>query len=316
APPRAEPPPPARPPAPRRRTTSPLVRPAPDAPLTAPGPASATESAPAPVPVEPPIAATPVPATEPPPAPAADVPAAKVLPPRLDLAYKVFMGTQGFLIGEATYRFEHADGKYRIATVAQARGLAAIIVQGRGRVESRGRITPQGLQPLEFDVERGRPDRRESARFDWDAHTLTLHDGTSVPLDDLTFDPLTVLWQSYFTPPQGDAYTFSVATTRKVIKYTVTREAEERIAGPQGEVDTVRWHRVSEDNKIEAWFWLAPSMHYIPVKMRVTQTARGTLEVLLDGIRTDATGDMAEPLDAPQRAAPPQPVDPFAEHGS
>ncbi|HSN34032.1 MAG TPA: hypothetical protein VLU41_15190, partial [Ideonella sp.] len=66
------------------------------------------------------------------------------LPPRVDLAYKVYLGKQGFMIGDATYRFEHDGDRYRIATVGQARGLAALIVHGTGIVESRGIITPAG----------------------------------------------------------------------------------------------------------------------------------------------------------------------------
>src|SRR5207253_1339061 len=94
---------------------------------------------------------------------------AKSLPPRLDLAYKVFLGTQGFLIGDATYRFEHHGNEYRIATVAQARGLAALFLRGQGKIESTGVITADGLQPHEFAVERGSSDKREVAHFDWDA---------------------------------------------------------------------------------------------------------------------------------------------------
>ena len=88
----------------------------------------------------------------------------KTLPPRVDLAYKVFYGTHGFLIGEAVYRFEHSDNRYRIATVGQARGLAALVLRGQGKIESRGLITDEGLQPLDFDVERGGPDRRGNRR--------------------------------------------------------------------------------------------------------------------------------------------------------
>ena len=284
--------------------------------------ATATEEAPAPAPSAEPAPPQPAPpaaaAVEAPPAPTPPAPTAdKVLPPRLDLAYKVFMGTQGFFVGDATYRFEHDADTYRISTVAQARGLAALIVHGRGKVVSQGRITPQGLQPQSFEVERGRPDRHEIARFDWDRKLVTLHDDQTAPLDGLTFDPLTVLWQSYFTPPTGDEYTFSVATTRKLYRYIVTREGEERIAWRNGEVDTVRWHRRSEDSRTEAWFWLAPSMHYIPVKIRVTQTARGTLEVMLDAIRTDASPvDPATDTDEPPLASPVERTNPFAEHGS
>ena len=221
-------------------------------------------------------------------------PPAVTLPPRVDLAYKVFLGTQGFQIGDATYRFEHDGDRYRIATVGQARGLAALIVRGTGKVESHGRITPDGLRPYEFAIERGSADKREVALFDWDARDVVLHDGTMAPLEAPAFDPLTILWQPYFSPPSGDDQTFSLATTRRVARYTLSLEGEETIAWRDDNVPTQRWHERSDDGKTEGWFWLAPSMHYIPLKMRVTRTSRGTLEVLLDSIRADASSPYAD----------------------
>ena len=103
-------------------------------------------------------------------------PMAPTMPPRLDLQYKVYIGNEDFWIGSATYRFEHEGNQYSIATIAQARGLAALIVRGRGKVESHGIITPTGLQPLEFAIERGSADRREVAHFDWENGVVTLHE--------------------------------------------------------------------------------------------------------------------------------------------
>ena len=209
------------------------------------------------------------------------------LPPRIDLAYNVYYGTRGFLIGEAVYRFEHADNQYRIATVGKARGLAALILRGQGKVQSRGLITATGLQPLEFDVERGGPDRRESAVFDWEAGIVTMHDNKTAALDLPTYDPMTIMWQFYFTPPTGDVVSFSMATPRRMTRYTVTREETEKIEWAQGTVDAERWHRRSDDGKTDAYVWLAPTLHYVPVKMRVVNTDRGTVEVLLSSIRVD-----------------------------
>ncbi len=227
---------------------------------------------------------------------------AKTLPPRLDLAYKVFLGTQGFLIGEATYRFEHHGKSYRIATVAQARGLAALFIHGKGKVESSGIITPSGLQPQEFAVERGSSDKREVAHFDWDAGVVTLHDNTTLPLEAPSFDPMTLMWQAYFTPPESSVQVLNVVTTRRIATYTVAREGTEKITWPQGEIETERWHRKSDDGRIDAYFWLAPQMHYVLVKMRVSQTSRGTLEALLDTIRVDEpeSNEPAAPGDAEQ----------------
>jgi hypothetical protein len=212
---------------------------------------------------------------------------APVLPPRVELAYKVFYGTRGFLIGEAVYRFEHHGNNYQITTVGEARGLAALILRGQGKVQSRGLITAAGLQTLEFDVERGGPDRRESAVFDWEAGIVTMKDNKTAALDLPTFDPMTVMWQFYFTPPAQDVVAFSIATPRRFARYTVTREESEDIEWAQGTLATERWHRRSEDGQTDAYVWLAPKLHYVPVKIRVSNTDRGTVEALLDAIRVD-----------------------------
>jgi hypothetical protein len=279
------PPPDAKPKARRSAARAPAPVAVPDPTADAPAPEPPSESMAAAPAAEPPV--PPATAIDEPPAPPPDAPP-KVLPPRVDLVYKAFFGTRGFLIGEATYRFEHADNAYRIYTVGQARGLAAIFLRGQGKVESRGVITTTGLQPLEFSVERGSRDKRETALFDWEAGIVTLQDNQTAALDLPTFDPAALMWQYYFTPPPGDEVAFSVATTRRLLRYTIHREATETIAWGQGEIATERWHRRSEDGATDAWVWLAPSLHFLPVKMRVVNTARGTVEALLDSIRVDA----------------------------
>jgi hypothetical protein len=273
-----------------RRPTPPSTPP--PAPLAVPGaaPAPADETLFSAAPAE---AVAPMPAVSEPPTEivaAADTITAYPpvqLPPRLELAYTVFLGTQGFMIGEATYRFEHTGNQYRIATVAQASGLAALLIRGKGKLESRGLITPTGLLPQEFAIERGSADRREVAHFDWESGVVTLHGDQTETLEIPTFDPLVVMWQSYFSPPTGDEQSFNLATTRRVRKYTVTREGSERIEWKQGEILTERWHRRSDDGKTDGYVWVAPSLHYVPVKLRVVATNRGTLEALLDSIRID-----------------------------
>jgi hypothetical protein len=274
-------------PRPRRAT-------APPAPVAAPEPVATAElEAPAVEPTAEAIAMGPQPAAEevvpaqPTLLPAAPERPQKTLPRRVDLVYKAFLGTHGFVIGEATYRFEHAANEYRIVTVGEAKGIAALFIRGQGKVESRGLITAQGLQPQEFSIERGSKERRETAVFDWESGILTLHDRKTEALDLPTFDPLALMWQAYFAPPVDDTQTLSVATTRRMGRYSITREGTELIQWPQGEIATERWHRKSEDGKTDGYIWIAPSLHYIPVKMRMTATNRGTLEALLDSIRVD-----------------------------
>ncbi len=279
--PKAAAPAPAKPKAKPRRpapVATPLpAEPAPE-PATAGADAEATPAVAAAEPEAPPVLAEPIAPTGPP-------PPSKTLPARVDLAYKVFLGIDGFHIGNATYRFEHADNRYRMFTIAQARGLAALLVRGQARMESRGMITPTGLQPHELTIERFNNRGTETALFDWEAGVVALSNEQSEPLEQPTFDPLVMLWQFYFAPPDGAEQSFYVATTRRVDRFTITRDAGERVEWTHGEVDTERWHRRSNDGKTDAYLWLAPALRYLPIKMRVTRTDRGTIEVVLDSIR-------------------------------
>jgi len=215
----------------------------------------------------------------------------KTLPRRIDLVYKAFLGTQGFLVGEAVYRFEHAGGEYHIVTIGEAKGLAALFLRGQGKLESRGLITPNGLRPYEFAVKRSTNERRERAVFDWEAGVVTLSDERTEPIELSTYDPMSLMWQAYFTPPDADVAEITVATTRRVGRHTLTREGEETIAWAQGDIVTERWRRMSEDGNTETTVWLAPSLRYVPVKMRVVTNYKSllgaTLEAKLDSIRVD-----------------------------
>ena len=221
------------------------------------------------------------------PAPEAPVVPAKTLPPRVDLAYKVFFGTLDFHVGSATYRFEHDAGTYRVHTIGEARGLAALFVRGKGRVESRGLINGEGLQPLELVVDKFNKRGTERASFDWEIGVATLHEGQVAPLELPTFDPLTLIWQFYFKPPTAERHSFAIATTRRVNRVTVTRVRSETIEWTHGPVEAEVWHRTSDDGKTEAYVWLAPALNYIPVKIRTEHQTRGTLIALLDAIRID-----------------------------
>ena len=231
--------------------------------------------------IAPRLAETEAPATSPEPPPSL-----KTLPARVELAYRVYFGV-GVHIGDATYRFEHANGRYKISTLGEARGLAALVLRGQGKVEVRGLITPAGLQPHELAVERGSRDRREVATFDWESGIASLHDDRTAALELPTFDPLSLMWQFYFAPPGGGSEGFTLVTTRRVFKIAVKREGTDTIEWPYGNVEAERWHRTSDDGRTESIVWLAPSLRYLPIKMRVTNTLRGTVDVVLAQIRVD-----------------------------
>jgi hypothetical protein len=244
-------------------------------------------SAPAAPPAEMPVAAAP--ALDEPVVSATEIqPLPKQLPPRIDLAYRAFLGTRGFFVGDAVYRLEHTANQYKISTVGEARGLAALLFRGQGKATSEGAITASGLQPNSYTTERTSINRRESATFDWETGMVQLTDDKFLPLELPTFDPLTVLWQFYFAPPGKDDAEFNVATTRKIYHSVFHRVGVETVTLPFGDVEAEIWRRQSGDGGIEAQIWLAPSLHFVAVKIRMSND-RATVEALLDSIHVDET---------------------------
>ncbi|TMH54506.1 MAG: DUF3108 domain-containing protein [Betaproteobacteria bacterium] len=202
--------------------------------------------------------------------------------------YRGFLGTRGFFIGDAVYRLEHSDNQYSITTVGQARGLAALFFRGEGRLSSTGTITSAGLQPNLYTAERTSDGRHEVATFDWETGVVLLNDNKTAALELPTFDPLAVLWQFYFAPPEQEEAEFNVATTRRVYHSRFRRVGVETVELPFGEVETQVWERTGGDGNLTARVWLAPSLHHVMVKMRLSN-GRITGEALLDSIRVDET---------------------------
>lgn len=283
------PPPPVATRSPAKPKRHPPARTAPAAPApiaaeTPPAPYAEAEPAP---PALPAPAAAELPLDEPAVALPAEPPVPpRQLPPRIDLAYRAFLGTRGFFIGEAVYRLEHEANQYKISTVAEARGLAALLFHGQARARSEGAITNAGLQPNSYSIERTSNYRRESATFDWETGMVLLNDDKALPLELPTFDPLVVLWQFYFAPPEQDETHFNIATTRRIYHYSFRRVGSETLTLPFGDIETQVWRRQSGDGSIDAQVWLAPSLHFVTVKLRLSND-RATVEALLDSIRVD-----------------------------
>src|SRR5213595_619830 len=90
-------------------------------------------------------------------------------PARVEIDYEVTRN--GMALADIEHRFEHTGGAYQVTETWRGRGL--FFLRGKIRRESRGAITAQGLQPLEYSDKRTGRDT-ERATFDWNAKTVTL----------------------------------------------------------------------------------------------------------------------------------------------
>ncbi|GGH60001.1 hypothetical protein GCM10010975_22240 [Comamonas phosphati] len=305
-PPPAPPPQPARPPAPKPRPKPPVPQPAQEpapepVPESEPNPGQTqAEKAPAAPDTEAQAADTPAPAEAPappekPPQPADEhgtaqalqvtpAGAAAPLPPGTELPVA--------LPGSATLEFEargqvkgfqysagaellwkHDDQYY------EARQSISMFLLGERSQISQGLITPRGLQPLSF-TDRGR--KNQSARFDVAQGKASFSDGTpEAPISDGVQDRLSVFLQLSALLaadpkryPQGTVIELTTSSARAAARWRFAVGPSETLELPAGSVEAIRLDKLADPqgkSDQPGSLWLAPSMQYLPVRIRLNQ---------------------------------------------
>lgn len=186
------------------------------------------------------------------------------LPPRVAIRFQV---RYGLAAGEQSLLWVNEGGRYTVSSVAEATGIAGVLYRGRFVQTSRGRITPDGLQPEEFWDQRG--DKRSTARFGAGQVTLMPAKGAPRHFDHEggVQDALSLFFQLALTapPPQGElAYT--VFNGKKLRIYRYETRGEVVLETALGPLRTLHLARVADaDGRFEVW--LAIDRHYLPVRV-------------------------------------------------
>jgi hypothetical protein len=245
-----------------------------------PGPVKKTpkppvEAVPAPE-VQPHATASPAmePAPAPPVSPAVEpAPAAPVspaMPRRVTTRFTLFKGLNGMSVGRAEQVWTLDGVRYTISSVAEATGLFSLFASGKHIQESRGEITPAGLRPSNYRVERGQnTNKTDTAEFDWNAMTLTLASGggkQTLKLPEGTQDLLSFMYQLAFAPPQSSSVKLQVTNGRKLDSYAYW-VVEEALETPMGLLNTLHLGKHREEGEKDTEVWLAADYHYLPVKI-------------------------------------------------
>lgn len=248
------------------------------------GPEDTPAPPPAQAPVEPPMEAASAPdfnvapRTPEPPAPAASAPAP---PTALALAIPGSVRLKYTLTGESKQQTYHAFGELlwlQDGSTYDARlEYSAFLIGSRVRTSS-GKLTERGLEPQRFSDKWRRRDL--AAHFERDKGQVSFSANTpSTPLLNDAQDQLSVLLQlssmvagdpTRYTP--GTNITVPVVGPRDADVWTFTLQGEELLYLPYDNLKTlklVRNPRREFDQTVEAW--LAPSLSYMPVRVRITQ---------------------------------------------
>lgn len=298
----------APPPKPRVRVPAPATTPEPAA-SAAPAAASQPELAPMPptvaeaasAPELPLAAAEPVAepassaATEPAPAVAvaaapglaASGPVAFDWPPSTRLQYQLTGFFRGDLHGRAQVDWLRQGNLYQVRLEVKVDPIV------RRRMLSDGVLSAEGLSPRRYDEETEVPfreTRRATVRFE-PGQILLANGKSDVALPGVqdTASQFVQLTWLFLTHPErlqvGQTVDFPLALPRRVGRWTYDVAARETLKLPFASVDAYRLTprpNSAKPNELTVEMWIAPSLQYLPVRIRIQQPPESHLDLLLD----------------------------------
>jgi hypothetical protein len=179
--------------------------------------------------------------------------------------YVITRGEGGFVVGQTVHTWEHDGVTYKLQSVTETTGLAALFKPARVVLSSRGEVTAQGLRPREFRHER--VSGLDTASFDW-TRGVVAYAGREDSVVAGTQDMLSMYYQLVLLAPKRGVVTMPIATGRKLESYRFDVVGEEVMRLPSGERRTVHLRTRSGNDTIE--LWIAPEMRGLPLKIRFT----------------------------------------------
>jgi hypothetical protein len=216
----------------------------------------------------------------------ADAAAMAAWPPDTRLNYR--LGGQfrsGPLFGDARVQWQRDGSKYQVRLEMEVRPFTSFAMT------SQGDVTPQGLVPRAY--EEYRPGKRRAAQFGEQA--VTLENGSSVPrpadLQD-TASQFVELTHRFSTardlPRVGQSVTLSLGRPGGVDAWIYDIVETEMLQTPRlGAVEAL--HLVPRPLKnprgnITAEMWFAPSLQYLPVRIKVLMGDDTWLDLIVEKI--------------------------------
>ena len=209
-------------------------------------------------------------------------------PERGQIRYRVDRGDDGFEIGLAVSEWEIVDGAYTLRLQTETTGLVWLFKRYRIDMESRGRLTAEGLVPERFSLRRNGADSGEGAVFDWQRMLVSVAGKEAQPLSPGAQDLLSFNFHLGFMLNPRVARALPIATGRKYADYALEAVGDEEIELPLGTVRTLHL-RAPGANMTE--LWLAYDYLLLPVKIRHEDSKGGSFVQLATGISLGPTGD-------------------------
>lgn len=179
----------------------------------------------------------------------------------------------GIKVGEMERTFTHNDGYYSLTTDAYTTGAASLFSSHRVVEMSIWQEVDGQERPERFSYMKGET-TLERGDFDWlrkQVHYLRDGKSRDLPLEVGMVDRLTVQHRlqqdlKQLSEPRG-VLAYKVVEKAKVRDYIFQIHGEERVETPHGHYKAIKIERLSKNKKRKTFFWCAPELGYLPIRI-------------------------------------------------
>ena len=227
--------------------------------------------------------------------PAASAPALAAAfewPPSTRLTYALSGNYRGEVHGSARVQWVRQGSRYQVhLDIAIGPSFAPLISR---RMTSDGDLGDQGLVPRRYDEATRLPfqqPRRLTLQFTPEQVTLANGSQQEAPpgLQDTASQFVQLTWL-FTTQPEllrvGNTVAMPLALPRRVGRWVYDILGQERLATPIGAIDTFHLKpRLGErrpGSELSAEVWFAPSLQYLPVRIRIQQDAETFIDLMIN----------------------------------
>lgn len=219
------------------------------------------------------------------------LPAAELVP--FSASYSV--SWHGMAAGTSQLQLERlADGSWLYGSQNRPRGLFRLALPSELSQRTRFTLHEGAVRPLHFEASGGSSDGKRSAdlRFDWNAGHATGRSGNAdidLPLVPGLQDAMSIQISLMQSLLQGQAPTrFQMLDGDRIKEYIYQREGDELLSTGTGGHRTVVFRSLRPGATRSTWFWCAPDLNYLPVKVErrngsKVEWSMSLLEVRLEG---------------------------------
>jgi hypothetical protein len=181
---------------------------------------------------------------------------------------------RGISAGSAQLQLELlSDGRWSYRMQTFARGLARLAMPAQMDSRSVFRIQDDHVVPQIFTVDDGTDDddADQNVVFDWDAgrvRGIAERKRVDLPLQPGLLDTLSVqvaLMRELLAGRTPER--FVLLDAERIKDYLYTTQGRERLKTDAGTYDTVIYRSARPGSRKSTWFWCAPELGYLPLKV-------------------------------------------------